>query len=96
MIKHTGGGTAAGENWNMQDWKRATSMNFYGNPSTVALFANNDSANNTTNNNAIDFLSNGFKVRNNDGRLNNSGASYLFLAFGQSLVGTNNIPCTAR
>ena len=96
MIKHTGGGSAGSENWNMQDWKRANSMNFYGNPSTVALFANNDSENNTTNNNGIDFLSNGFKVRNNDGRLNNSGASYLYLAFGQTLVGSNNIPCTAR
>ena len=44
----------------------------------------------------LDFLSNGFKIRTNDGRLNNSSAEYLYMAIGQSLVGSNNVPCTAR
>jgi len=91
LIKHSGGGTAAGEHWNLQDVKRSPN-----NPSIVMLSPNQNSAENSTNNNGIDFLSNGFKIRNNDGRLNNSGASYIYMAFGQSLVGTNNVPCTAR
>ena len=44
----------------------------------------------------LDILSNGFKVRATTGGLNNSNASYIFMAFGQSLVGSNNIPATAR
>tara|TARA_S200002703_G_scaffold52879_1_gene45728 strand:+ start:702 stop:1754 length:1053 start_codon:yes stop_codon:yes gene_type:complete len=45
---------------------------------------------------AIDFLSNGFKLKNTDDKFNGSGQSYIYMAFGQSLVGSNNIPCTAR
>ena len=43
-----------------------------------------------------DFLSNGFKIRNTDSGYNGSGATYIYMAFGQSLVGSNNVPCTAR
>ena len=43
-----------------------------------------------------DFLSNGFKLRNNASDKNASGGSFAYLAFGQSLVGSNNVPCTAR
>tara|TARA_R100000329_G_scaffold123828_1_gene102355 strand:+ start:736 stop:1821 length:1086 start_codon:yes stop_codon:yes gene_type:complete len=91
LIKHAHSGTASGEHWNLQDVKRSTY-----NPSIVMLSPNQNSADNSTNNNGIDFLSNGFKIRNNDGRLNNSGATYIYMAFGQSLVGSNNVPCTAR
>ena len=45
---------------------------------------------------AIDFLSNGFKQRNSNSNMNNPGYTYVFMAFGQSLVGSNNVPCTAR
>jgi hypothetical protein len=44
----------------------------------------------------IDILSNGFKFRTTAGNSNDDGTVYLYLAFGQSLVGTNNVPCTAR
>ena len=44
----------------------------------------------------VDILSNGFKCRTTDGWTNASGQSYIYMAFGQSLVGSNNIPCTAR
>ena len=91
LIKHANGGTASGEHWNLQDVKRSTY-----NPSIIMLSPNETSADNSTTNNSIDFLSNGFKIRTNDGRLNNSGADYLYMAIGQTLVGTNNIPCTAR
>jgi len=44
----------------------------------------------------MDFLSNGFKNRNTSGHQNGNGDDYIYMAFGQSLVGTNNIPATAR
>ena len=44
----------------------------------------------------IDILSNGFKVRTADQGFNASGGNYIFMAFGQSIVGSNNIPATAR
>ena len=45
----------------------------------------------------MDFLSNGFKLRGTDGRSNGSGQGYVYLAFAEApLVGSNNVPCTAR
>ena len=44
----------------------------------------------------IDFLSNGFKLKNGDADSNAAGGTYIYMAFGQTLVGSNNIPCTAR
>ena len=44
----------------------------------------------------LDILSNGFKCRNTAADKNGSGGTYIYMAFGQSLVGSNNIPCTAR
>ena len=46
--------------------------------------------------NWFDIYSNGFKLRNGHNELNRSGSSYIYMAFGQSLVGSNNVPCTAR
>jgi hypothetical protein len=45
---------------------------------------------------AIDILSNGFKIRSSANGLNASGSTYIYMAIGQSIVGTNNIPCVAR
>ena len=46
---------------------------------------------------AIDFLSNGFKLRNTDDKFNGSGQGYIYMAFAAApLVGSNNIPATAR
>ena len=45
----------------------------------------------------IDIVSNGFKLRTTDGGDNGSGSTYIYMAFASApLVGTNNIPCTAR
>jgi hypothetical protein len=44
----------------------------------------------------LDFVSNGVKFRYNSIGLNGSSNNYIFMAFGQSLVGDNNVPCTAR
>ena len=46
--------------------------------------------------NWFDIVSNGIKFRNGDNEHNGSGDTYIYMAFGQSLVGSNNIPCTAR
>ena len=55
---------------------------------------------NTTNNEQggygqTDLISNGFKFRSSDGDLNGA-TRYLYMAFGQTLVGTNTIPNNAR
>ena len=47
-------------------------------------------------NNRIDILSNGFKIRGSGTATNASGGTYIYMTFGQSIVGTNNIPATAR
>jgi len=45
----------------------------------------------------IDMLSNGFKHRGSGSGGNGSGISYIYMAFAAApLVGTNNVPCTAR
>ena len=53
-----------------------------------------------TSHSPLDFLSNGMKMRSSNltgtTSLNISGATYIYMAFGQSLVGSNNVPCTAR
>ena len=44
-----------------------------------------------------DFVSNGFKIRTTSGAINASGQTYIYMAFAEApLVGTNNVPCTAR
>jgi len=42
------------------------------------------------------FLSNGFKFVNTDAGINANGGAFIYMAFGQSLVGSNNVPCVAR
>ena len=45
---------------------------------------------------ATDELSNGFKLRGSSTAINASGGTYIYMSFGQSIVGSNNIPATAR
>ena len=46
---------------------------------------------------SIDFLSNGFKLKTTDNELNTNGATFIYMAFAEApLVGSNNVPCTAR
>mgnify|MGYP003141500256 CR=1 FL=1 len=47
----------------------------------------------------LDLLSNGFKIKvTNSGPINSgtAGKNYVYFAFGQSLVGSNNVPCVGR
>ena len=82
--------TASATSWLLFDSKRDTA-----NSVSKALFPDSSSAeyDYTT---YIDFVSNGIKVKHNGNSINGSGHSIAFLAFGQSLVGSNNVPCTAR
>ena len=43
-----------------------------------------------------DIMSNGFKLRTTDTGDNGNGTTYTYMAIGQSIVGSNNIPATAR
>ncbi len=75
--------------WSMYDNKRHTY-----NPNGEYLLANNSDASVDFDN--VDFLSNGFKLR--DASFNNgSGDTIIYMAFAEApLVGSNNVPCTAR
>ena len=88
MVKITAGQT---DNWIMQDNK----INSFNGASSQRLRPNSSGAE-FSSSNEIDLLSNGFKTHGNDGEINGSGFSYIYMAFGQSLVGTNNIPANAR
>jgi hypothetical protein len=56
-----------------------------------------DLANAEQSNYHMDLLSNGFKHRITSGSTNASGGTYIYMAFAEEpLVGTNNIPATAR
>ena len=83
--------TSATDNWILLDNKRDTAPN----PHKLALFPNLSDA--EAGDYLIDFLSNGFKIRSATGSLNTASASYIYMAFAsEPLVGTNNIPATAR
>tara|TARA_R110001599_G_scaffold91705_1_gene240773 strand:- start:10 stop:1050 length:1041 start_codon:yes stop_codon:yes gene_type:complete len=86
MIKKTSGTGS----WWMFDNKR---LGY--NPSN-SRFYTNDTATEATST-VIDFLSNGFKFRSDDGELNASGGTYVYIAFASSpLVSSNNVPANAR
>ena len=84
--------TSASDHWPIDDNKRSTS-NFMQN----TLRANLNNAEYTGSAYGIDFLSNGFKVRNDDGQYNLSGGSFVFMAFAESpFVNSNGVPTNAR
>ena len=88
MIKNT---SATGV-WRMWDNKRDVD-----NPNTANFQANASNAEYNDSSVGIDFLSNGFKPRSTDSSYNGSGSNYIYMAFAEApLVGTNNVPCTAR
>ena len=44
----------------------------------------------------IEKFSNGFKLRGTDNVTNLNGGTYIYMAIGQSIVGSNNVPAVAR
>jgi len=89
MIKMTSGT----DNWIIQDNKR----NSFNTHTSERLRANSSGAE-FSSSNPIDLYSNGFKAMSgSDGEFNGSGSTYIYMAFAEApLVGTNNIPATAR
>ena len=80
------------EQWYIMDTKRPgyNTNNYY-------LKANATDAEGTSATLAMSLLSNGFKINNNDSSMNTSGQGYVYMAFAEApLVGSNNVPCTAR
>jgi len=88
MIKLTSGT----DYWVVDDNKRSTS-----NIMQNTLNPDRTAAEYTGSAYGIDFLSNGFKVRNDDGQYNNSGGTYVYMAFAeQPFVNSEGVPCNAR
>ena len=88
MIKGIDSGGS--DNWNIIDSKR---LGYNGNNNR--LFANSNAVENTTS--IADILSTGFKLRVSSTDVNASDKTYIFMAFAEApLVGSNNVPCTAR
>ena len=69
--------SATGERWYIQDVARDI------NPNDAALYPNSSDSEYSSSSYAIDFLSNGFKVRNTNGSHNTSGATYIYAAFAE-------------
>ena len=79
-------------NWQMFDNKRIGY-----NPLNYFLYPNLNNAEDTSNSQWLDLHSNGFKLRNTGTDTNRSGHTYIYMAFAEApLVGSNNVPCTAR
>jgi len=79
--------------WNMYDTKRNTFNNIK--DFQVANVAEADVTGNTYQN--IDILSNGFKCRGTGTGTNESGSTYIYMAFAENpFVTSTGVPATAR
>ncbi len=79
-------------NWVIMDSKRNTS-----NEMETRLFPNLNNAEQTDSTYGIDFLSNGFKLRDTVSQSNADGSTYIYMAFAeQPFVTSTGIPATAR
>ena len=79
-----------GDNWRIVDNKR---LGY--NQNNYPMYPSASTAEGTEI--VCDMLSNGFKLRSTGGGTNQSGQTYIYMAFAENpLVGTNNIPTTAR
>ena len=78
------------DNWNLCDNKRVGY-----NAANWRLYPNATAGENTTS--LVDLLSNGFKLRVNSTDVNADAKTYIYMAFAEApLVGSNNVPATAR
>ena len=86
--------TITSSDWNIYDNRRSTSGGY--NVVDYTIVANSNAAEDTaTTYNDIDILSNGFKIREDNGDCNGTGQKMIYIAFAaEPLVGDN--PATAR
>ena len=88
MIKKSGSGTAA--HWRISDSTRSTF-----NPADHQLSPSSNGA--EFNENDMDLLSNGFKIRQSNTYANESGVQFVYMAFAESpFVSSEGVPTTAR
>ena len=88
MVKLISG---SGEDWHMFDNKRATY-----NVMKARLIANGTAQENT-NDSILDFVSNGFKFKENNAGWNGNGNTYIYMAFAEHpFVSSEGVPVTAR
>jgi len=89
MIKRTD----ASQSWNINDTTRDPE-----NPSDLRILADSGGAEeDRADTDAIDFLSNGFKIRSTATILNASGGTYIYMAFAEHpFVSSEGVPVTAR
>jgi len=86
LVKNT-----TGDHWNLSDNKRNPSNQVNRN-----LYPNLSNVEGTTAG-LLDYLSNGFKLRDIDSSHNGSGVSYVYMAFAENpLVTSTKLPATAR
>ena len=82
--------TVAGQHWFMNDNKRGIN----GGSNWLKADASDAELTNLVN---CDLLSNGFKLRNNNDIFNDSGETFIYMAFAEEpLVSSNGVPATAR
>ena len=80
MIKESG---ADGQSWNVFDNKRDSDGNS-GNPTFRYVAWNSNSVEGGAGSTAVEFLSNGLKIRNNDNAWNNASSTFIYAAWAES------------
>tara|TARA_A100001201_G_scaffold116016_1_gene99676 strand:- start:2773 stop:3813 length:1041 start_codon:yes stop_codon:yes gene_type:complete len=89
MLKYSSPTSGVG-NWGMHDSARDVD-----NPVQKGLLANSSAVEDT--HDFMDFFSNGFKLRSTSSNRNESGSTYIFMAFAEEpIVSSNGVPATAR
>ena len=91
--------TDSANGWILMDNKRPTvnGISYGSNPQNYLLEAQSNAAEATSTSYHVNFLSNGFKIRNTNNVFNNTSGSYIYLAFAdEPLVSSNNIPATGN
>jgi len=93
ILKASSGGTASSRSWRMLDNKRDTF-----NVTDTTLYPNENIAEDTGGaTSGMDFVSNGIKIRGTSAAINESGTTYIYMAFAESpFVTSGGIPITAR
>ena len=87
--------SSAGGAGTASDWVIFDSTRNVDNPTNEWLMPNETVAEGTDL--VVDFLSNGFKCRDNSGQLNGSNRTYIYAAFAENPFGGSNVsPVTAR
>ena len=94
MIKES---SASGDDWYIFDNKRDGFNGVLNSSGNRNLRANQNQAETGTDENRIDILSNGFKVRDGGGQINGDGVTYIYTTFAeQPFVNSNGVPANAR